>query len=82
MENIIFLLLFFSSIFYNLNAEVKWNTMRQRGKRVPREICIQGTITIENNDEPSKHVTRLIKLIIVPYKNLHQCESSKASALP
>jgi hypothetical protein len=25
--------------------------MRQKGKRVPREISIQGSITIENNDE-------------------------------
>jgi hypothetical protein len=32
-------------------------------------------VAIENNDEPSKHVIRLMKLIIVPYKNLHQCES-------
>ncbi|CAM4909214.1 unnamed protein product [Rotaria socialis] len=38
-------------LFYKLHDEVKWNTMRQKGKRVPREICIQGTITIENHDE-------------------------------
>jgi alkylated DNA repair dioxygenase AlkB len=39
------------NLFYNLKDEIKWNTMRQKGKRVPREISIQGTITIENNDE-------------------------------
>ncbi|UJR08561.1 hypothetical protein I4U23_012822 [Adineta vaga] len=38
-------------LFYNVHSEVKWNTMRQRGKRVPREVSIQGTITIENGDE-------------------------------
>ncbi|CAF0859690.1 unnamed protein product [Rotaria sp. Silwood1] len=38
-------------LFYNIHDEVKWNIMRQRGKRVPREISIQGTITIENDDE-------------------------------
>ncbi|CAF1046462.1 unnamed protein product [Rotaria sordida] len=38
-------------LFYNLHNEVKWNTMRQRGKRVPREISIQGTITIENDGD-------------------------------
>ncbi len=38
-------------LFYNLHEEVKWNTMRQKGKVVPRQISIQGTITIENNDE-------------------------------
>jgi alkylated DNA repair dioxygenase AlkB len=38
-------------LFYNLQKEIKWNTMRQKGKRVPREISIQGSITIENNDE-------------------------------
>lgn len=39
------------NLFYSLQKEVKWNTMRQRGKRVPRDICIQGTITIEDGDE-------------------------------
>lgn len=38
-------------LFYKLHDEVKWETMRQKGKRVPREISIQGTITIENEDE-------------------------------
>jgi hypothetical protein len=38
-------------LFYDLHDEVKWNTMRQKGKRVPREVSIQGTITIENGDE-------------------------------
>jgi hypothetical protein len=38
-------------LFYTLRDEIRWNTMRQKGKRVPREISIQGTITIENNDE-------------------------------
>ncbi|CAF4362823.1 unnamed protein product, partial [Rotaria sp. Silwood2] len=38
-------------LFYNLHDEVKWNTMRQKGKLVPRQISIQGTITIENDDE-------------------------------
>jgi hypothetical protein len=38
-------------LFYDLKDEIKWNTMRQKGKRVPREVSIQGTITIENNDE-------------------------------
>lgn len=37
--------------FYKLHDEVKWNTMRQKGRRVPREISIQGTITVENEDE-------------------------------
>ena len=40
-----------NDLFYNLQQEIKWNTMRQKGKRVPREISIQGTITIENGDE-------------------------------
>lgn len=39
------------NLFYELQKEVKWNSMRQRGKRVPREISIQGTITEENGDE-------------------------------
>ena len=39
------------NFFYELQKEVKWNTMRQRGKRVPREVSIQGTITVENEDE-------------------------------
>ena len=39
------------NFFYELQKEVKWNSMRQRGKRVPREVAIQGTITIENGDE-------------------------------
>ncbi|CAF0796267.1 unnamed protein product [Adineta ricciae] len=38
-------------LFYGLQKEVEWNTMRQRGKRVPRDISIQGTITIEDGDE-------------------------------
>lgn len=38
-------------LFYNLHKEIQWKSMRQRGKRVPREISIQGTITIENDDE-------------------------------
>lgn len=38
-------------LFYSLQQEVKWNTMRQRGKRVPRDISIQGTITVENDEE-------------------------------
>ncbi|CAF1062256.1 unnamed protein product [Adineta steineri] len=35
-------------LFYKLKDEVKWSTMRQKGKRVPRDISIQGTITIED----------------------------------
>ena len=38
-------------LFYKLHDEVRWNTMRQKGKRVPREVSIQGTITIENDDD-------------------------------
>ncbi|CAF0980335.1 unnamed protein product [Adineta steineri] len=38
-------------LFYKLKDEVKWSTMRQKGKRVPRDISIQGTITIEDGDE-------------------------------
>jgi alkylated DNA repair dioxygenase AlkB len=37
--------------FYALCNEIKWNTMRQNGKRVPRGISIQGTITIVDDDE-------------------------------
>ena len=39
-------------------------------------------VAMENNDEPKRQVTRLIILIKVPYKILHQCESSNALALP
>jgi hypothetical protein len=39
------------NLFYDLQNEIRWNTMRQKGKRVPREVSIQGTITIENGDE-------------------------------
>jgi alkylated DNA repair dioxygenase AlkB len=38
-------------LFYNLQHEITWNTMRQKGRRVPREISIQGSITIENGNE-------------------------------
>lgn len=37
--------------FYELREEVNWNSMQQRGRRVPREVAIQGTISIENDDE-------------------------------
>jgi len=40
-----------NDLFYALHDEVKWNTMRQKGKRVPRDISIQGTLTMENGDE-------------------------------
>lgn len=37
--------------FYALQNEVKWNSMRQKGKRVPRDVAIQGTITVEEDEE-------------------------------
>jgi hypothetical protein len=40
-----------NDLFYTLHDEVKWNSMRQKGKRVPRDISIQGTLTMENGDE-------------------------------
>lgn len=38
-------------LFYKLREEIHWNTMRQKGKRVPRDVSIQGTITVEKDDE-------------------------------
>lgn len=38
-------------LFYTLHDEVQWNSMRQKGKRVPRDIAIQGTLTVEDGDE-------------------------------
>ena len=37
--------------FSKLRDEITWNEMRQKGGRVPRDISIQGTIEIDNNDE-------------------------------
>ena len=38
-------------LFYQVKDEIKWSRMRQKGKAVPREVCIQGTITVENDAE-------------------------------
>ncbi|CAF3080315.1 unnamed protein product [Rotaria sp. Silwood2] len=65
-------------LFYNIHDEVKWNTMRQKGKLVPRQISIQGTITIENDDEyeplyrhPADEQPELVKFIQLI--NYHLC---------
>jgi len=39
------------NLFNQLRDEITWNEMRQKGGRVPRDISIQGTLTIQNNDE-------------------------------
>src|ERR1700728_2520319 len=39
------------NLFIKLRDEITWNEMRQKGGRVPRDISIQGTIEIQNNDE-------------------------------
>jgi alkylated DNA repair dioxygenase AlkB len=39
------------NFFYQLRDEITWNEMRQKGGRVPRDISIQGTLTIQNDDE-------------------------------
>jgi alkylated DNA repair dioxygenase AlkB len=40
-----------NDLFSKLRDEITWNEMRQKGGRVPRDISIQGTIQIENDDE-------------------------------
>jgi alkylated DNA repair dioxygenase AlkB len=39
------------NLFYKLRDEITWNEMRQKGGRVPRDISIQGTIEIQNDDQ-------------------------------
>ena len=37
---------------------------------------------VVSKDAPNKHMIRLTRLTIVPYKNLHQCVSKKKLAVP
>ncbi len=39
------------NFFYQLRGEITWNEMKQKGGRVPRDMSIQGTLTIKNDDE-------------------------------
>lgn len=40
-----------NDLFYSLQTEVQWNSMKSNGKRVPRDVSIQGTLTVEDDDE-------------------------------